>query len=66
MPGNVFLAPSTGDYVARKSRKTVRIELTESQKKLIREQTGEDLETVELAVEELEKRITPQSIGTFF
>ena len=52
--------------MARKSRKSVRIELTESQKKLIREQTGEDLDTVELTLEELEKRITPQSIGTFF
>lgn len=52
--------------MARKSRKTVRIELTESQKKQIRDETGEELETVELTVEELEKRIAPQSIGTFF
>lgn len=51
----------------RKSRKTVRIELTEAQKKTIREQTGEDVETVELTVEEeLEQRVTPRSIGTFF
>jgi hypothetical protein len=53
--------------VHRKSRKTVRIELTEEQKKAIREQTGEDVETVELTVEEeLEQRVTPRTIGTFF
>lgn len=51
----------------RKSRKTVRIELTEAQKKAVREQTGEDVESVELTVEEeLEQRVTPRSIGTFF
>lgn len=53
--------------MARKSRKTVRIELTEAQKKLVLEQTGEEVETVELTVqEELEQRVTPRSIGTFF
>ena len=52
--------------MARKSRRTIRIELTESQKKQIREQTGEELESVELTVEELEQRIAPRSIGTFF
>jgi len=53
--------------VHRKSRKTVRIELTEAQKKGVREQTGEDVESVELTVEEeLEQRVTPRSIGTFF
>ena len=52
--------------MARKSRRTIRIELTESQKKQIREQTGEEVESVELTVEELEQRIAPRSIGTFF
>jgi len=52
--------------VARKSRRTIRIELTESQKKQIREQTGGEVESVELTVEELEQRIAPRSIGTFF
>jgi hypothetical protein len=52
--------------VARKSRKTVRIELTDDQKKAIREQTGEEIETVELTLEELEQRVVPRSIGTFF
>lgn len=50
----------------RKSRKSIRIELTEAQKKKIREQTGEEVETVEYTVEELEQRVTPRSIGTFF
>ena len=52
--------------VPRKSRKSIRIELTEAQKKQIREQTGEEVETVEYTVEELEQRVTPRSIGTFF
>jgi hypothetical protein len=55
-----------GGAVARKSRKSIRIELTETQKKQIREQTGEEVETVEYTVEELEQRVTPRSIGTFF
>lgn len=51
----------------RKSRKTIRIELTEAQKKQIREQTGEDVETVDFAVEEPEQtRSTPRTSGTFF
>lgn len=53
--------------MARKSRKTIRIELTEAQKKQIREQTGEEVETVEYTVEEPEQqRITPRNSGTFF
>lgn len=52
----------------RKSRKTIRIELTEAQKKQIREQTGEDVETVDFTVEESEQpqRVTPRNSGTFF
>ena len=47
-------------------KNTVRIELTEEQRKQLREQTGQDLDTVELTVEQLEDRIAPRSIGTFF
>ena len=47
-------------------RNTVRIELTEEQRKQLREQTGQDLDTVELTVEQLEDRVVPRSIGTFF
>ncbi len=52
----------------RKSRKTVRIELTEAQKKQIREQTGEEVETVDYTIEEPEQqqRVTPRNSGTFF
>jgi len=46
--------------VARKSRKTIRIELTEAQKKQIREQTGEEVETVDFTVDEVEQRVTPR------
>jgi hypothetical protein len=53
-----------GGAVARKSRKTVRIELTEVQKKLIREQTGEEVETIDFTAEEVEPRVTPRTGGT--
>jgi hypothetical protein len=47
-------------------KNTVRIELTEEQRKQLREQTGQDVDSVELTVEQLEDRIAPRSIGTFF
>ncbi len=37
----------------------VRIELTEDQKKQIREATGKDASAIELTVEELEERVSP-------
>jgi uncharacterized small protein (DUF1192 family) len=37
----------------------VRIELTEEQKKVLREQTGQDATAIEFSVEELEQRIAP-------
>lgn len=47
--------------------RTLRIELTDDQKKKVRDQLGEDLDTVELKVDEgLEDRISPTSVGTFF
>lgn len=42
-----------------KDEKTVRIELTEEQKKAVREQTGQDANSIEFSVEELEQRIAP-------
>jgi hypothetical protein len=42
----------------------VRIELTEAQKKLIREQTGEEVETIDFTVEEAEPRPAPRTGGT--
>ena len=54
--------------MARKSRKTVRIELTEAQKKMIREETGEEVDTVDYTVEEEEPKAPPppRNSGTFF
>jgi hypothetical protein len=50
----------------KNQKNTVRIELTEEQRKQLRDQTGQELDTVELTVEQLEDRIAPRSIGTFF
>ena len=51
----------------KQTKNVVRIELTEDQKKKVREQLGEDHDSVELRVEqELEERTTPSAIGTFF
>ena len=58
--------------VARKSRKMIRIELTEAQKKLIRDETGEEVEAIDFTVEEAEPRPAPRTgdkgglTGTFF
>jgi uncharacterized small protein (DUF1192 family) len=43
-------------------QKDVRIELTEEQKKALREQTGQDASVIEFSVEELEQRIAPRRI----
>ncbi len=42
-------------------KESVRIELTEDQKKQIREATGKDASAIELTVEELEERVSPGS-----
>ena len=49
----------------QKPKQIVRVELTEEQKKQLREQTGQQVDALELSVEELEPRITPRSLGTF-
>ena len=41
------------------NQKRVEIRLTEAQKAQVRAATGQDAETVELTVEELEERIAP-------
>jgi hypothetical protein len=43
----------------QKDRKPIRIELTEEQKKQIKEQTGTEAAAIELTSEELEDRIAP-------
>jgi hypothetical protein len=50
--------------VEKRKRKTLRIELTPDRKQ--DEQSRGEAETVELKVEELERRVTPRPIGTFF
>jgi hypothetical protein len=40
-------------------KKPIRIELTEEQKKQIREATGKDASAIELTAEELESRVSP-------
>jgi hypothetical protein len=41
-------------------KKTVQIELTAAQKKLIKEETGKDATAIKLTAEELEERISPR------
>ena len=45
---------------------TIRIELTEAQRKELLEQTGQDVQVLELDLTEMEPRVTPTQIGTFF
>jgi hypothetical protein len=40
-------------------KKPIRIELTEEQKKQIRDATGKDASAIELTAEELESRVSP-------
>jgi hypothetical protein len=47
-------------------KQTVRIQLTDEQKKQLLEETGQQIEAVVFNVEQLEDRITPKSIGRFF
>ena len=42
-------------------KKTLRIELTDEQQKLIRTETGKDAKAIELSVEDLEERISPMA-----
>ena len=50
----------------KKPRKAVRIELTSEPKKAPKELSGDEADGTELKVDELEERVTPRPIGTFF
>ncbi|MGH9887229.1 MAG: hypothetical protein ACREBE_17005 [bacterium] len=50
----------------KKPRKSARIELTPQSKKPPREQSTDESEGVDLKLDELEERVTPRPIGTFF
>lgn len=49
-----------------RKQQTIRIELTEAQRRELREQTGQDVEVLELDLTDLEPRVAPTRIGTFF
>ncbi|HSM37312.1 MAG TPA: hypothetical protein VK837_13005 [Longimicrobiales bacterium] len=42
-----------------KKAKSVRIDLTDEQRKRLKEETGKDAKALEISAEELEERITP-------
>ena len=46
-------------------KKTIRIELTDEQKRQIRSQTGKDAKAIELSAEDLEERVSPGTTGGF-
>ena len=46
-----------------KEQKSVRIDLTSEQQAMLKEQTGINVASVELTVEELEARIAPTSLN---
>jgi hypothetical protein len=46
--------------MSENQKDTVRIELTDEQKKNLREQTGQEAAAIEFTVEELEQRIAPR------
>jgi hypothetical protein len=48
---------------ARAEKDLIRIDLTPSQRQLLRATIGRDVEAIELTVEELEQRIAPSLIG---
>ena len=50
----------------KKPKKTARIELTPDAKKHPQKPSGDENDAVELKVDELEERVTPRPIGTFF
>ncbi|MBI4409259.1 MAG: hypothetical protein HY561_06095 [Gemmatimonadetes bacterium] len=49
--------------MASQKKPTVRIELTEEQRKKIRQATGKDAAAIEFSAEELEDRIAPSSFN---
>src|SRR2546429_653591 len=48
---------------AKKEKKTVRIELTDEQKRLVKAETGKEVAAIELTPEELEQRLSPSYLA---
>lgn len=46
-----------------KKKESLRIQLTDAQKKQIREATGKEASAIELTLEELEERVSPRTFG---
>ena len=46
-----------------RGKKTIRIELTEEQKRQIRSQTGKDAKAIELSAQDLEERVSPGTLN---
>ncbi|MBI4514165.1 MAG: hypothetical protein HY702_08655 [Gemmatimonadetes bacterium] len=46
-----------------KKKESLRIQLTDEQKKQIREATGKDASAIELSLQELEERVSPRRRG---
>lgn len=44
-------------------KKTIRIELTDEQRRQIKQQTGKEAKAIELSAEELEERVSPGGVG---
>jgi hypothetical protein len=44
-------------------KKTIRIDLTDEQQAQVKNQSGIELPSVELTVDELEERIAPEAVG---
>jgi len=47
-------------------KESIRIEFTSEQRALVKEQTGKEVPSVELTIEQLEERIAPESVSFNF
>jgi hypothetical protein len=54
---------TTETTMSQSENKSVKITLTEEQKKQLKQETGQDASTISFSVEELEARIAPRGIS---
>src|SRR5687768_13175102 len=55
----LFLSQPGGGTMSEQQKKVVKIELTEEQRKLIKEASGAEISAFEITAEQLEERIAP-------
>jgi len=55
--------PGKGETMDQKKDVAIRIDLTESQKQMIRDATGKELDALEFTAEALEDRVAPARLG---